>query len=340
MPDLGIAVSVWALSLLTSWLLTGWIRRRALKSGMLDRPNERSSHTVPTPRGGGLAILLASGSAAALAIMLGWLPAAVGVAVLPGCAAIGWIGWRDDRHGVPASIRLVVHLASGAWLLAVVAVSGAPDTAVPSLGAAVAAGFLWIAIVWAVNLYNFMDGTDGIAALQAVFIGLAGAFIASQQGVPALGVLLGAVAASACGFLIWNWHPARIFMGDVGSGSLGFLLAAAPVAVWGTRLEMLWPWAILWTTFWVDATVTLVRRVLGGRSIFDPHRSHAYQILARRWQSHARVAWVYGAVNVAWVMPIAIAAAAVPQSGALLATVAAAPVVVAALCVGAGRPDA
>jgi Fuc2NAc and GlcNAc transferase len=276
----------------------------------------------------------------ALGIVIGLVPVAVGVAILPGYLAIGWIGWCDDRRGVSATRRLLVHLASVAWLIVVVV--GFPDSssAIGSLRDAAAIGFVWIALAWAVNLFNFMDGTDGIAASQAVFVGLAGVPIALLQGAPVLAMLMGAVAAGSAGFLLWNWQPARIFMGDVGSGSLGFMMAAAPVAVLGVAIEALWPWAILWTTFAVDATVTLLRRALSGERVFDAHRSHAYQILARRWSSHARVAHVYGLINLFWVMPFALAAAIEPQAGPLLAAAAAVPAILAALRIGAGRPDA
>lgn len=340
MSNLVLAYSLCAVCLLASWALTGWIRRLAMQSGMLDRPNERSSHTVPTPRGGGLAVLVATSVALVSAIFLGLFPATAGIALLTGYLAVGWIGWRDDRHGVPASIRLLVHLLSAAWLLVVSVGTSEPGITISSVGAVAAAGFLWIAMVWAINLFNFMDGTDGIAASQAVFMSLMGALIAGLQGAFTLAVLLGVLAAGTAGFLIWNWQPARIFMGDVGSGSLGFMLAAAPVSVFGLRVEMLWPWAILWTTFAVDATVTLLRRALGRQRIFDAHRSHAYQILARRWRSHARVALAFSAVNLLWVAPLSIAAALAPQTGAACVALAAFPLVALAWRIGAGRPDA
>jgi Fuc2NAc and GlcNAc transferase len=340
MSDPLAGAALLALCLLGAALLTGAIRRGAVRRGMLDRPNERSSHTVPTPRGGGLAIVIVTVLATAAGIGLGWIPARIGLALLPGYLLIAWIGWLDDRSGVPAALRLVVHLVAAAWMLLVTIGFPIPVNAAAALAGVGALAFLWIAVAWATNLFNFMDGTDGIAASQAVFVGLAGALVASLQGAPVLSLLLAVVAGGAGGFLIWNWQPAKIFMGDVGSGSLGFLLAAAPIAALGVGIEALWPWVILWSAFAVDATVTLVRRALGRQRIFDAHRSHAYQILSRRWQSHARVALAYGAVNIGWLMPIALVAAVFPQTGPLLAGLAALPLVLVALRIGAGRPDA
>ncbi len=307
---------------------------------MLDRPNERSSHTVPTPRGGGLAIVIVTVLATAVGIGLGWIPLQIGLALLPGYLLIAWIGWLDDRSGVPAALRLVVHLVAAAWMLLVTIGFPIPANARFAMADVWALALLWITVAWATNLFNFMDGTDGLAGSQAVFVGLAGTVVAALQGAPALSLLLAAVAGGTVGFLVWNWQPAKIFMGDVGSGSLGFFLAASPIAVLGIRIEALWPWVILWSAFAVDATVTLVRRAFGRQRIFDAHRSHCYQILSRRWQSHARVALTYAAVNVGWLMPIALLAAVLPGMGPLLAGMAALPLALVAMRIGAGRPDA
>lgn len=340
MSETTIAASLALLSLLASTLLTGWIRGRAIKRGMLDWPNQRSSHTVPTPRGGGLSIVIVNSVAILTGVLLDWVPATFGAALIPGYLAIAWVGWLDDLRGVPPVLRLLVHLAATAWVLLVMVVVAfeAHSSAVISLSAALAVAFVWIALTWAVNLFNFMDGIDGIAAAQALFTGAIGVVVATLQDVPGLAFLLGGVSAAAAGFLVWNWQPAKIFMGDVGSGSLGFLLAAAPVV--GVRFDALWPWVILWAAFFVDSTVTLLRRALLRQRIVDAHRSHAYQILSRRWNSHSRVTLAYSLVNVTWVAPLAIAAAVQPQAGPWLALVAALPMIVLALRVGAGRSDA
>ncbi len=339
MSDLVLAALLCALSVLASWVLTGLIRRRAMQSGMLDRPNERSSHNTPTPRGGGLAVLIVTGAGIAVAIAIELLPAAVGLAVLPGYLAIGWIGWRDDRQGVPASIRFVVHLASAAWLLVVIEATLGSGNMIASVHAVAVAGFLWISIAWATNVFNFMDGIDGIAGSQGIFLGAAGVGIAILQGQPGFAVLWAVVAGSCAGFLVWNWPPARIFMGDVGSGSLGFLCAALPVVSGGGRLDAIWPWVILWSTFVVDATVTLIRRAMRREAVHKAHRSHAYQWMSRRWNSHTRVTVCFISINVLWVAPLAYVAALWPARGMVAAMGCLAPLVVLALIAGAGKSE-
>ncbi len=263
---------------------------------MLDQPNERSSHTVPVARGGGIAVLLGLGVAFAAAwaahlpLPPRWLPLMAATALVAG------VGLWDDlsQQGAPPWLRLAVHLAAALWVVG--PVGGIANLPLPGpldlpLGAlAVPLGVLWVAAV--VNFVNFMDGIDGIAGVQIVALGLA---LAVAGGVARAGGWLGlALAAAALGFLFLNWHPAKLFLGDVGSGALGFFAAALPFVgeLEPRRGVMLVGIALF--LFLGDATVTLIWRVSRGERPWKPHRSHMYQRLVIAGCSHAQVSAAVG----------------------------------------------
>jgi Fuc2NAc and GlcNAc transferase len=289
-PAGAATVLIAAVSGLASLLTTGLVRVSALRHNVLDLPNARSSHTTPTPRGGGLAIIVG--------IMLG-LAIAGGrhladsreiLTVAVGVVALGFAGWVDDTRGLRADRRLVVHVLVALWTLYML--GGLPNVRIGSgsltLGAA---GYLLglVGIVWSINLFNFMDGIDGLAGSQAVLIfGVAAVWLVAS-GNHHLGSIAVIVASAAAGFLVWNWPPAKIFMGDVGSGTLGYLVAALAISSENRGSVPLLTFAILGGVFVIDSTMTLVRRVAHGERATDAHRNHAYQRLSRAWGSHRPV---------------------------------------------------
>ena len=293
-----------------SWLLTVAVRRYAVASLLLDHPNERSSHKVATPRGGGIAIV-----ASFLVVVLGLGSAgAIGSAlcytILGGGLLVATVGFVDDRSGLPARWRFLGHAVAAAWALAWM--GQLPP--VPVLGLTVNLGFGAVLLsalylVWSINLFNFMDGIDGIASLEAMFVALGGALVwwlVQPGGDWPVAVLF---AACVSGFLFWNFPPARIFMGDAGSGFLGLIVAL--LALWSSRTapHLFWSWFILGGCFMVDATTTLVRRVRRGERFNVAHRSHAYQYAARFHDSHKTVSLAVAAINTLWLLPLAIAVA-------------------------------
>ena len=259
-----------------------------------------------------------------------------------GALSIAAIGFWDDIRPAPVAVRMTVHF--GAAVLAVYvlgALSGIRvGNSVVHLGAA---GFVLgvLAVVWILNLFNFMDGIDGIAASEAAFafFGSAGIVLFVAHGSPADAAPALLAGAACCGFLRWNWPPAAIFMGDVGSGYLGYVIAIIALASLQTNQLSLFTWLILGGVFFVDATLTLARRVLRGKPVYQAHRTHAYQWLARRWGSHARVTTAVIAVNLLWLLPCAILTVKFPGSAWWLCIVALAPLVVCALLSGSGRPE-
>jgi Fuc2NAc and GlcNAc transferase len=262
-------------------------------------------------------------------------------AALMGGLVVAAVGLLDDRRPLPPALRLVAHLGAALWGL--VWVGGLPTLRLGdhliSLGpAGIVVGAL--VIMWVLNLFNFMDGIDGIAASEATFIAWAGAALsgiaAAAGGASAAAWIFGGVCL---GFLPWNWPPARIFMGDVGSGYLGFVVSLLALLASRGRPAELWVWLILGGVFFVDATVTLVRRLLRGEPVQQAHRAHAYQWLARRWQSHLKVTLAVQAVNLFWLLPCAIAATLYPVAAAAVAALALAPLAALAVAAGAGRSE-
>ncbi len=273
----------------TTGALVGPLRRRRI----VDIPNRRSSHQRPTPRGGGLGLLAGLLAALGLAEMLGY--AVLDPALLVALGAVAVVGWLDDLGGVPWPVRLLVHATAALlvlWRWGPLGELPLPAPADLPLGAAAgwAAGLLWMVAV--VNITNFLDGIDGFAAGQGLLAGCG--LAAAGFGLGAAWLLaVGIALAGAClGFLPHNWQPARIFLGDVGSSSLGFLLAAAPWAATGelpveTRGELVFLTAMLLWLFLADGTFTLVRRARRGERLWRAHREHLYQRLVRAGWSHA-----------------------------------------------------
>jgi len=320
-----------AIVLISAAIMTGMIRAYAIQRSLLDIPNHRSSHIVPTPKGGGLAIAVSF--LFGLLVYSGWnrLDSFVLWPLALGGLMVATVGLVDDYRGhVEPGWRILVHclaVCSGLYWL-----GGLPGSVVawmpfPGIVVNILAVF---SLVWLVNLFNFMDGIDGLAAMEAVSVSLAAALILSWRmglGQAVAGLLV--LFAGAClGFLIWNWPPAKIFMGDVGSGFLGYVIGMMAVLSLKSGAMPLSAWLILLAAFLVDATVTLAARMIRGERWYEAHCTHAYQSAARRYRSHKRVTVGVLAINVLWLFPLAILATARPQLGWLLVSVAWAPLVV------------
>lgn len=322
-----------------SLLITGLTRRYALRAGLIDHPNRRSSHSVPTPRGGGLSIVLVFILATLACAALGLVAPPAAFSLAAGGSLVAGVGLWDDRGHVTAGRRLATHFSA-------IAVAMLLWGQLPSLQFAsvlvpgwVTTGLVLLSGAWLVNLYNFMDGIDGIAGVEAVTVCAVAAALAWLNGEAGLAGWILTLAAAAAGFLVWNWPPARIFMGDVGSGFVGFSLFALALVSTSIGAVSTWSWLILLGVFVCDSTLTLLVRVFRGERVHVAHRSHAYQRLAVRTGSHARVSLGVALVNVLWLAPMAWLAQEWTRLGPLLAVLAYLPLIGAALLVGAGRSD-
>lgn len=273
---------------LVSLAVTGWLARDDSPIRILDQPNERSLHETPTPRTGGLAICAALLTAWAASLFLPQAEA-IPMQIVTGAAVVAGVSILDDRYGLSQGLRLLVQL--GAALLLIRGGFVIQGEILP--GTSLATGLLpavvtVLATLWLTNLYNFMDGMDGFAGGMAM-IGFG--TLAALGWLHGDGLFAGAaltVAAAAAGFLWFNFPPARIFMGDSGSTTLGFL--AAGFAVWASRRGVASAWLVMvvFSPFVVDATVTLLRRALIGEPVWRAHRSHYYQRLVQLGWGHRR----------------------------------------------------
>ncbi|MCW0922707.1 glycosyltransferase family 4 protein [Pseudomonas sp. RG1] len=292
---------------LASLLMTFMLRRYALHRQLIDMPNARSSHTVPTPRGGGVAIAVSFLAALAAVAAVGILPLGQFAGLFGAGLIVALIGFADDHGHIAARWRLLGHFAAASWLL--VCFGGLPrlnvfgfDVDLEWYGAILAAVYL----VWVLNLYNFMDGIDGIAGAVAICVTVVGAILYYWCGHPQQ-VWTPLLLASACaGFLIWNFPPAKIFMGDAGSGFLGIILASMALQAASIEPQLLWSWLILMGVFVVDATYTMLRRLIRGEKIYEAHRSHAYQYASRQHSSHKKVTLSVVLINIVWLTPLAL----------------------------------
>jgi Fuc2NAc and GlcNAc transferase len=275
-------------------LVTPFIRANARRWGLLDRPTVRSSHREVTPRGGGAAMVIGAGLSLALSPAL-WVHTPAALALLGGILALAAVGLCDDRWGLSPLIRLGIHLAVAAGFVAGAgSLDRAPlpaplDLPLGPLGPVVSV--LWIVAV--INFYNFMDGIDGLAGVQAVVTGTG---IAVAGFDPFSSFFGAALAGGAAGFLIYNWSPATIFLGDVGSGVLGYAFAALPfLAGRESRAALVTFVALSLWFFLADATWTLLRRVARGERVYKAHREHVYQRLVISGWTHAGVTTALGA---------------------------------------------
>jgi Fuc2NAc and GlcNAc transferase len=326
---------------ITSVALTGWLRRNAEVHLLIDVPNSRSSHTVATPRGGGVAIVVPSLIALIVLGRTGWLPWRSVSSLCGSGVLVALVGLADDRAHIAARWRLAGHFVAA--LSAIVAMGGVPPLSI--MGIALDRGWLgWtvisLYIVWMLNLTNFMDGIDGIASVETITVCVGAAVVSAVASSGAHLWLASAVIASATlGFLVWNWPPAKIFMGDVGSGFLGVMLAVLALETGWAEPPLFWSWVILFGVFAVDATVTLIRRVARGERFYEAHRTHAYQHAAAARGTHKPVTMAVGAINLCWLLPIALMVAVKRLNEALGLAIAYTPLVVVAVRMGAGKPD-
>lgn len=323
---------------LVGWLGTRVVERWAPQLGLIHAPNSRSSHTKPTPRGGGVAIAVAVTLAATILALAG-ASSLWSLAILT--SLIAALGFADDLHDLSPALRFPIQAIVFAALLwitgslpAIPLPLGLTLTGPPLMAVLLLVGLWWL------NLFNFMDGIDGIAGSQAILL-LAGGAIIWWSADPAAGyspMFAAAIASAAAtsGFLFRNWPPARIFMGDAGSNALALVIFAIALSNIVNGQVGYQPWLTLPAVFVTDATITLLRRLSRGEKPWHAHRRHAYQRLARLW-GHRRATLLYGGLTALWAFPLALAAQHLPQWGWWLTLLTYIPLIALALRAGAGR---
>lgn len=332
---------LFAATVLLSFGLVALLRRYALLKGVIDTPNARSSHTVPTPRGGGVAIVVVFLAALAVAGATGRLQEHAGLWALLGAGGlVAVVGFLDDHQHIAARWRLGGHFAAAIW--AMVMLGGIPPL-LSGFAAQIPSVIWWffgaVYLVWMLNLYNFMDGIDGLASVEAVSACIGACvlyYLGGQFKLMLYPILLG---GAVLGFLLWNWPPAKIFMGDAGSGFLGMALGVLSLHAAWYNPNYFWGWVILLGVFIVDATFTLLHRLYRGEKVYEAHRSHAYQFASRQFGSHLPVSIAVGVITLGWLLPMAICAVLLDWNKLLIVGVAYVPLVVLAVKFRAGSAE-
>ena len=277
----------------SSLTLTYCYKEYALKKSILDLPNTRSSHVHPTPRGGGVVFV-----SIFYLFLLGlwkmeWISSSFFIALLGGIP-VALIGYCDDLYSVRAQWRILVHIASAIW-------------GITWLGLVDDVQFVFAILltIWFINLYNFMDGIDGLAASEAVFVALISGVVLIQSDF-GLSLTCFGLAFSVFGFLYWNWSPAKIFMGDIGSGFLGYLFSILMWSTVSTHVLPLFFWLILLAVFLFDATYTLLRRMIQRKKWYEAHREHIYQKMVQNGLAHYQMTLIVILVNMVILLPLAL----------------------------------
>ena len=332
-------IAIFAVVVIVGFTLTLFIRKSALKTNRLDVPNERSSHTSPTPRGAGLAVVVAFLLGLIALLVDNTISDEVFLAIAVPGLVVAIIGWLDDRgHLTSAKWRLVGHFACAS--LAVWLVGGLPE--LPLSNSTIDFGLAGdiaavVYLVWMLNLFNFMDGIDLITGVQTVTTSVGVAMLLLSSTESDLWKIFAVLTASILGFLFFNLPPAKIFLGDVGSGFIGFTTAVVSLVVAEGEPLVAWAMIILLAVFVTDATVTLLRRLLSREHVYVAHRTHAYQHLSKKLNSHLPVSLGVGAINLFFLFPIAwlvVESEIIPIIGLLVAYV---PLAIVAALLNAGK---
>lgn len=309
-----IVIIAFICAFVVSYALTFGLRCYALKHNVLDIPEHRSSHTSPTPRGGGIAIVIATLGGLLLLAAVSIIAFNDVYPLLCAGALTAVLGFTDDHKSLPAKWRLLFHFLAA--MLGLLFLGSLP--AIDIFGYQLHDGWLgWIFIlfylVWMLNLYNFMDGINGLAGSQtvsfSVLTGIILWFVHPESRGGAQILILSLLAGGALGFLLWNFPKAKIFMGDAGSGFLGITLGLIALVLAKIDTKMFFVGLTLLGVFIVDATLTLMRRFFAGKRVYEAHSSHAFQILSRKLNSHTKVTLLVLAINIFWLFPIGFAIA-------------------------------
>lgn len=304
---------IFAIALCATYIGVEAFRRWSLHTGLLDVPNDRSSHDSPTPRGSGLVIVVIN--LLLYAYITLFLTNNFRWSYLTAASLVAFVSWLDDLYSISFLLRLIAHAAAAAILILGfgfwqdIYVPGFEITLhVGTIGAVIA--FLWI--VWMVNAYNFMDGIDGLAGTQAILAGFGWLVFGYIFGYESTYFFGGVLAFSSLGFLIHNWSPAKVFMGDVGSAFLGFTFAALPLMAADEKPEnpnFLFAAAVSFVWFFVfDSAITLIRRALWGKRVWAAHREHLYQRLIISGMTHSSVSLIYAAFTTLLILSLLIGA--------------------------------
>ncbi len=320
-----------------AYLVTKFMSQTSFFNKCMDMPNHRSMHSIPTPRGGGIAFILS------FYVLILWQVYTHTASSLTYCligsgGVIALIGFLDDLYGLSALLRLIIHFMAA--IMAMIILGNLPqelifkDFLIPDVCVSVFSVFY---LVWLVNLYNFMDGLDGLAALESIFVCLAMVIIYLMNQVITATYLPLGLAFAVAGFLMLNRPPASIFMGDVGSGFIGMTLGLLSLNTLFWQPTYFWCWLILLGIFIVDTSVTLLQRALHRQRLQEAHRTHAYQQSLKHVHSQQAVIFWMMLINIVWLFPLALLVGIHKFAGFHALIVAYVPLIVLAVMLEAGK---
>lgn len=320
--------------------LTALVRWQAIRTSYLDLPNERSSHHTAIPKSGGMAMVLCFILLISVFYFNQQLALRPFLALLVGGVAIALIGFWDDHKNLSAKVRIIVHFTVAIWAVTLIGpIQGLHFGNFVLQNPALTTVLTVLSLVWLLNLYNFMDGIDGLAASEGVFVALAGSFLLYIHQAHTLATLCFLLAAIIAGFLMWNWAPAKIFMGDTGSCFLGFIFGVLLLISNVLYHISPWAWLILLGVFLADATYTLLMRVAQRYPFYLAHRNHAFQHASQRYHSHKKVVLTVALINILWLLPLSLMAAHWIKAGFYIALIAYIPLFIIAFYFRAGIKD-
>ena len=292
--------------IIISVITTSFIRDFSIKKNLLDIPNNRSSHTVPKPKGGGIAIIIPFLITILVLFFCEMIDVAITKSLITGLIFVALVGLVDDYKNLSATVRMIVYLIS-AWI-SLYFIGGLKSISINEYSYYLGnigyyLGILFL--VWLINLYNFMDGTDGFAGVQTICVSVFCFFLLYLSNNTSLSIIMLCLASSSIGFLYWNWAPAKIFMGDVGSCTIGFLFGVFSIYTENEGVISIIVWTILLAPFIGDTTLTLIKRISNNEKWYRAHNTHAYQKLHQCGVSHDELALKLFLVNILLIWPLA-----------------------------------
>ncbi len=332
--------------LLSSFILTGWFQHYSRQSNLLDHPNHRSSHSQPTPRAGGVIFVSIFLIGLTISIQQQWIimPNIVFNRLLIAAILISGIGLLDDYYSIATQWRFLIQCI--AVMISISSFSNLPLISIANhlLDLGLFSYLLYsFASLWLINLYNFMDGIDGLAATEAILVSITMAVLFLFKSQIELSLILGLLTASISGFWLWNWSPAKIFMGDIGSGFLGFMFAILILISAINDPIYFYNWLILLSPFIVDSSLTLIQRIFAKEVWYQAHANHSYQIYSRylmqkyaqsvelnlaRSLAHRQVNYLLIIIHLFWLLPLVILLNYYPQLDLILLIIAIIPLII------------
>ncbi len=290
---------------LLSAVFTGIARRYSLKNKIIDIPNERSSHEIATPRGGGVSLACITICSILLGYIFDLLAQDDFLALFFSLTAVASIGWLDDKGDISSYWRFIIYSIAALWSLCWVGVL--ENIRLGDLIIDISFSFsiiiTWLGIVWLTNLYNFMDGTDGLAAMQAILASSLGFILLLLQKEQGYALICLCLASASAGFIYWNWPTAKIFMGDIGSCMIGAFFAIFSIITDKSDIMPVSLWCMLLSLFICDATFTLIKRIIFGEKWYQAHKIHAYQLLVQMGMSHKTLLLNFILINLVIIWP-------------------------------------